>query len=279
MGWGPWCRAQPVVPLPNAHSHNDYLRKHPLEDALALGFCSVEADIHLVDGQLLVAHDLERTKTENTLGRMYLEPLRERVRSNGGRVYANGPTFQLLIDIKSDGGPTYSALREVLKSYEDILTTFTPESTVEKAVTVIVSGDRPIDAMAAEPLRYAAVDGRLSDLDGPVNPNLMPLISDNWRNHFKWLGDGEFPQAERGRLRELVRAAHARGCRVRFWAIPHKEAFWKVMVEEGVNWINADDLARLHRFLSGREQDPADHGDAEGKRKEGKPSSRAGRND
>ena len=32
---------------------------HPLFDALEQGFCSVEADIHLVDGKLLVAHDLK----------------------------------------------------------------------------------------------------------------------------------------------------------------------------------------------------------------------------
>ena len=40
--------------LPAAHAHNDYLHKRPLLDALAQGFCSVEADIFLVDGALLV---------------------------------------------------------------------------------------------------------------------------------------------------------------------------------------------------------------------------------
>ena len=44
--------------LPAAHAHNDYLHKRPLLDALAQGFCSVEADIFLVDGALLVAHEL-----------------------------------------------------------------------------------------------------------------------------------------------------------------------------------------------------------------------------
>ncbi|MCS6919603.1 MAG: hypothetical protein NZM28_07520, partial [Fimbriimonadales bacterium] len=43
--------------LPRAHSHNDYWRKRPLQDALECGFCSVEADIFLVDGKLLVGHD------------------------------------------------------------------------------------------------------------------------------------------------------------------------------------------------------------------------------
>ena len=48
-------QAQPK-PLTNVHAHNDYEHKRPLFDALDHGFCSVEADVHLVDGQLLVAH-------------------------------------------------------------------------------------------------------------------------------------------------------------------------------------------------------------------------------
>ena len=41
--------AEDVKPLPRAHAHNDYLHQRPLLDALDNGFCSVEADISLVD--------------------------------------------------------------------------------------------------------------------------------------------------------------------------------------------------------------------------------------
>jgi hypothetical protein len=46
----------PIVPLANAHAHNDYEHKRPLFDALDNGFTSVEADVFLVDGKLLVGH-------------------------------------------------------------------------------------------------------------------------------------------------------------------------------------------------------------------------------
>ena len=49
-------------PLPKAHAHNDYEHKCPLLDALDHGFCGVEADIYLVDGTLLVAHDRKDLK-------------------------------------------------------------------------------------------------------------------------------------------------------------------------------------------------------------------------
>src|SRR5512135_1483640 len=53
--------AQPT-PLVHAHAHNDYQHERPLLDALDRGFCSVEADVHLVNGELLVAHARLLTK-------------------------------------------------------------------------------------------------------------------------------------------------------------------------------------------------------------------------
>ena len=44
------------APLAGAHAHNDYEHPRPLLDALSHGFQSVEADIFLIDDQLLVAH-------------------------------------------------------------------------------------------------------------------------------------------------------------------------------------------------------------------------------
>src|SRR5579859_5857884 len=103
-----------VIPLTRVHAHNDYEHKRPLFDALDHGFCSIEADIYLVDGLLLVAHDRSQVRPERTLQALYLDPLRERVKKNGGRVYPNGPEVTLLIDLKSDWPQIYPALRKVL---------------------------------------------------------------------------------------------------------------------------------------------------------------------
>ena len=50
-----------------------------------------------MDGQLLVAHDMEDVQEGLTLQSLYLDPLRERVKQNGGRVYPDGPGFTLFI--------------------------------------------------------------------------------------------------------------------------------------------------------------------------------------
>jgi hypothetical protein len=53
-------------PLKHAHAHNDYLHPRPLDDALAHGFTSVEADVFLVDGDLLVAHTRSEIQSDRT---------------------------------------------------------------------------------------------------------------------------------------------------------------------------------------------------------------------
>ncbi len=72
-------------PLPRAHAHNDYEHDRPLLDALGHGFTSVEADIHLVNGDLFVAHGPDEIKPERTLRSLYLEPLSTRIARNGHR--------------------------------------------------------------------------------------------------------------------------------------------------------------------------------------------------
>lgn len=236
-------------PLPSAHAHNDYEHARPLLDALAHGFGSVEADIHLVDGQLLVAHDAAQTRPDRTLQALYLEPLRARVRQNGGRVYRGGPPVTLLIDIKTAAEPTYTRLHAVLTDYAEMLTRFEAERVETNAVTVIISGNRPRDLMARQPVRFAGYDGRLADLDTPVSPHFMPWVSDNWRAHFSWRGVGPLPEADRLKLHQLVARAHAQGRRLRFWGAPDVPAAWQALRDADVDLINTDRLAELAEFL------------------------------
>jgi glycerophosphoryl diester phosphodiesterase len=240
--------ARAAIPLPQAHSHNDYEHTRPLVDALSHGFWSVEADIWLTNGQLLVAHDFDKVAPEKTLEKLYLQPLRSHLSTNADAVRRIGP-MTLLIDLKSDSTNTWLALRDVLARYTNILTRFEQGRTITNALTVIISGNRATPLFAADPVRYAAVDGRLPDLDTNPPPELMPLVSDNWTKYFKWRGQGSLPAEERDRLRALVGKAHAQGRRIRLWAAPDSPAAWRELREAGVDLINTDRLADLAAFL------------------------------
>lgn len=241
----------PPPPLQQAHSHNDYDQIRPLAEALDHGFCSVEADIHLVDGQLLVAHDRVKTRPDRTLRSMYLEPLRERCRTNGGFVHPATNTFTLLIDIKADAEGTYRLLDPLLREYQSILTRFTPTNSTPRAITVVLSGARPAEIVAAQPERFCALDGRPDDLDRNPSPFLVPLISDSWGNHFKAPVDGKLTANDRTQLRALVTRTHAQGRRLRFWGAPDRPWLWAELRDAGVDVINTDRIPHLAAFLRG----------------------------
>jgi hypothetical protein len=249
----------PVKPLAQAHAHNDYEHTRPLFDALDHGFTSVEADVYLVGEELLVAHDREDLRPERTLEALYLEPLRERVRAHHGKVYRRHAPFQLLIDFKTEGVSTYTALQERLNDprYAFLFTSYYAGKVRRGPVTAVVSGNRPLAVMGAQEHRRAFYDGRIGD-PGDLGPGsdagLAPLVSANWTSLFTWRGVGEFPSGERARLDEIVRTAHAAGQRVRFWATPDaagpaREALWRVLADADVDHINTDDLAGLAEFL------------------------------
>lgn len=254
-------------PLRRAHAHNDYLHPRPLRDALDHGFTSVEADVFLVDGDLLVAHEAAALDPARTLRSLYLDPLLARVRDNHGTVHpGHREPLQLLVDIKTDGAAAYLELDRQLARYRTMLTSCRDGRVRPGAVTPVVSGDRAARApMEAQRTRYAFYDGRPDDLGGPAPASFIPLVSGSWTAEFGWLGAGPFPAEERRRLRSLVDAAHRHGRRVRFWATPdaagpEREAVWSELLAAGVDHLNTDDLAGLERFLRTRGRQPRDEG-------------------
>lgn len=249
---------QPHCPRPlwRAHAHNDYEHPRPLLDALDHRFGSLEADIFLVGDQLLVAHDPEDLDPARTLESLYLDPLAARVRANHGSVHrGHRRPVQLLIDIKTEGSSTYLRLDKHLQRYRHLFTTYAHGRVFPGPVTAVISGDRAARVpMQGQPVRRAFYDGRLADLGSAAPASFIPLISDNWTLHFTWLGVGAFPDAERRALHGIVRAAHSRGQKVRFWATPDtpgpaRDALWTELLAADVDFLNTDDLAGLEAFL------------------------------
>ena len=244
----------PDEPILSAHSHNDYLRQRPLWDALSRGFISIEVDIHLVAGALLVGHDEEDLAATRTLQSLYLDPLREHVQAHGGWVYPSQHSLDLLIDIKSEARSTYQALSSLLAQYSEMLTTYSQARVQTRAISVIVSGNRPRTLMMAEGVRIATYDGRIEDLSDPIPTNFIALISDNWEDHFSWRGLGSLSERDARQLALTIEQAHESGYRLRFWNIPAPEGrpveeVWRQLLEAGVDLLSVDDVNAYGDFM------------------------------
>ncbi|MCW5920828.1 MAG: phosphatidylinositol-specific phospholipase C/glycerophosphodiester phosphodiesterase family protein [Saprospiraceae bacterium] len=233
------------VALPNAHAHNDYLHDNPLWEALSKGFTSIEADVHLVGGELYLGHWLPQMFPAKTLREVYLEPLSKLLASQNGKIYpAYDGVFYLMVDVKTDSLATYRVLRQQLLQY--------PLFQCNPHFQVFVSGNRAVQHILNDAEEVAAVDGRLPDLSKNFAASAMPVVSDNFKKHFKWRGKGAMPAQEKSKLERLAHEAHRQGKKLRFWAIPDQPNAWLTLLEAGVDLISTDDLEGAEQFLLGR---------------------------
>ena len=245
------------------HAHNDYEHKYPLWEALSNGFISIEADIHLVEDDFLVAHDIEDVTPGRTLSSLYLDPLEELVRRNRGSVYPDGSSIILMVDVKSSGEEVWPALRSLLMEYRAMLTFFREGRVRTGPVTVIVSGNRDWASMSRDDNCPALYDGRIEDLDENPQTALIPVISAGWGDLFTWEGEGPVPESDIALMRELIARADSQGRKVRFWAtdVPDpslQEYAWDLLLDCGVDLINTDRLDQFRRYVSDKSNEDPD---------------------
>jgi hypothetical protein len=240
-----FCLAQEKFPHPNAHAHNDYEHDRPLKEALQSGFTSVEADVHLHQGKLLVGHTLV-TRHSPSLESLYFIPLDSILKVKGGRIYPNfQDPFYLMIDIKTSGETTYAAIGEVLRNHPSLLC-----KNNHCAVKIFLSGNRPVETMLKEGYKGIGIDGRPEDLGKGYSAEMMPVISDNYTKWSGWDAKSAPAAKDLDRIRKLSEEVHNEGKRLRLWAIPDNETAWKALQEAGVDIINTDHLKELDAFLT-----------------------------
>lgn len=240
-----------ILALSNAHAHNDYEQSRPLWDALDNGFTSVEVDVHLIQDTLYVAHDRPTFRNPAaTLENLYLKPLAERIRQQGGQVLAGykGP-FYLMIDVKTNADSTYRALDKLLQRYRFLLSTGNQDKNQSGTVTVVLSGNRPLQTVAKAKGRLVALDGRPDELGKGYAPTLLPIISDAYENQLTWRGKGELPAEEFQKLRQMADQTHQEGRKLRLWNSPEDPAVWSKLREAGVDFISTDQQELLRDFL------------------------------
>lgn len=92
-------------------------------------------------------------------------------------------------------------------------------------------------------------DGPLANLSGgdTFKPTLSPIASTDFAVAVGWNGLGTISDDQLAKLRKFIGDAHALGIQARFWDTPGwpvnaRNNVWKVLLENGVDWLNADDL-------------------------------------
>ena len=237
----------PVDPMEMAHSHNDYLQKRPLFDALSNGFRSVEADVFLMSGRLILSH--VGIITYGSFEEVYLEPLQALVNQRGS-VYGDGMPFTLWIDLKGSPDGMAVKLIEVLSRYP-MLSWYTDSGVEQNAVTVVLTGDETAkkDFVERYPTRPGTRDSNDFTLTFRSPDWRWNWYALSWSDYLDWDGKGSISASEFAKLRKILGAIHGSGKRVRFYDAPETEAYWGLMQSEGSDLVGSDHLSKMRDYL------------------------------
>lgn len=156
----------------------------------------------------------------------------------------------------------YRTLPFVLKALEPLraahyLTTFSGETLARSAVTVIGTGNTPLEDIKMLLPRDIFFDAQLVGLNSPSNTtwdiNLAPLASTDYAVAVGWNGIGNITEQDQAKITALIGVAHSMGIKARFWDTPGwpiaaRNNVWRVLLDSGADWLNADDLDAASSF-------------------------------
>ena len=231
---------QPVI----LHSHNDYNRTAPFWEAYSQHCQSIEADVFLHNGELLVGHEVENLKPENSFLRLYVDPIVRTFRANGGKMWAGSQDrLMLLVELKSATEPTLTEVIEQLEEFPDVFCS--PEG-----VKVAITGNTPSKDHFRDYPEWVGFDGDIRETYTWAQLERVALVSNSFRMFAKkWNGKGRMIDPELNAVKDAIAKVHSCGKPIRFWEAPEGTTayftFWKL----GVDIINTDKPAVAHLFF------------------------------
>lgn len=222
--------------IPLIHSHNDYLQERPLLGALEAGAKSIEIDVFLVEGSLVVAHTRKEIIKENTLESIYIKPLQKFLASQKEK-----PVFHFMIDIKSEAYSTLEEIDKTLKKYPGIFS--------KNGIQVIISGNRPKSQDYSNYSTFIWFDGRQPSDVQQAGGDRIAMISQNLSKFTKWRGTGKVSPEEKSLLVDFIKQCHNHNKPVRFWNAGECEEMLEFLFTIHADFISTDSPFLVEEFL------------------------------
>ena len=225
------------------HSHNDYLQPVPFWDAYSAGCASIEVDVILQEGELMVAHEKESIQASRTFESLYLKPIQQGVDLGLIKEF----NFHLLVDIKTEAYSTLDLLVKQTQPYAAIL--YSPEN--PRGLKLIISGGRP---KADDYVKYPSwvfFDYQSKELTAELPWEKIGMVSLSFPRFSVWNGKGRMVESQRQQLQAFIDLVHSFDRPVRFWASPDGKTAWRAFHEMGIDYINTDRPAEANKYLRG----------------------------
>ncbi|KAM5342739.1 hypothetical protein ACJ41O_013705 [Fusarium nematophilum] len=203
---------------------------------------------------------------------MYVQPLFELLRARNPLGDANQPvrgvydrepdqTLVLLVDLKSDPRTSWPLLLKKLEPLRQMgwLSHVSDGTFVSRPITVVGTGETEVRMVDEDtPSRDIFFDAPLADLDGGAYSALNSYYASvSFKKTIGKVGHGGLQPPQLAKLREHIAGAHSRGLKARYWGLPYwpthvRNQLWDVLVDEGVDLLNVDDLVGARNVYAKR---------------------------
>ncbi|KAL2753920.1 hypothetical protein ACRALDRAFT_1062889 [Sodiomyces alcalophilus JCM 7366] len=200
---------------------------------------------------------------------MYIDPLVELLEEKNSGV-GNGPnstargvfdmnpsqTLVLLVDLKTRADETWP---EVVRQLEPLrqrgwLSSTTNDHVRYGPVTVVGTGATDFELlMQNSTYRDYFFDAPIDKVEGSsFGVCNSYYASQHFRKAIGWVWFGSLSQNQLDRLRRQVAQVHSHGLKMRYWGLPAwpisvRNHIWDVLIREGVDMINVDDVQGAKR--------------------------------
>ena len=219
------------------HSHNDYEQKTPFDLAYRNQLGSIEADIHLVAGKILVGHDAKNLLPSRNLENLYLAPL----------LATNTPNrrLQFLIDVKTEAISTLDSLIALLKKYPTLIN--------NKNITITISGNTPADSLFIQYPNFIHFDGRIFKNYSKAELSKISLISEDYGKFTMWNKTWPMQEAAEEKIKAAIEKIHALNKPIRLWGTPDFPLAWEKFIAMKIDFINTDKIEEITQFFQSRQ--------------------------
>lgn len=230
------------------HSHNDYNRTVPFYQAYSVGVQSIEADVFLVKDKLLVGHEINNLRDDDTFEKIYVNPIVEIFSKNSGRAWKDSDKLlQLVIEIKSEDSE--AALKKIIDCLSAHSQIFDCTKN-DRAVRIVITGNIPSPEDFYKYPDFIYFDGDLSVRYTSKQLERVAMFSMDFSNYAKWNGKGSLILKEDRAVKSQIAKCHSLGKPIRFWNAPEGPTVYYTFYNLGVDYINTDNPVACAEFFS-----------------------------
>lgn len=220
-----------------------------------------------------MGHEISALTPERTFDSLYIQPILSVLKSqnpntsfvaspthNGVFDTASGQTLYLWVDVKTSGAQTWPYVVQALEPLRagGWLTTFNGTGVTPGAVTVIGTGNTPLNQVQGVSPRDYFYDAPLATLDtaaSNITADVSPFASVDFAAQFGTVRNETFNSTQLALLRAQIATAQSKGIKTRYWDQPGwpvstRNAIWRILWDEGVDLLNVDDLEGSFDFQS-----------------------------